>query len=64
MDRYDENAFYYSPTENVWCWEQSSKGKIFKASTKSELLKIKNKNYLGSGNYKREKYKLLFLTLI
>ena len=39
MDRYDENAFYYSPTENVWCWEQSSKGKIFKASSKSELLR-------------------------
>ena len=58
MDRYDENAFYYSPTENVWCWEQSSKGKIFKASTKSELLKIKNKNFLGSGNYKKEKYNL------
>ena len=54
MDRYDQNSFYFSITENLWCWKQTSSGKIFKAETKTELLKIKEKQFIGSGNYKRE----------
>jgi len=54
MERYDQNSFYFSPDENVWCWKQTSTGKIFKASSKSELLKIKEKKFIGSGNYERE----------
>ena len=52
MERYDQNSFYFSPDENVWCWKQTSTGKIFKASSKSELLKIKEKNlnYLDFSN--------------
>ena len=56
-NRYDENSFYFSITENMWCWKQTATGEIFKAKTKSELLKIKNKKFIGSGNYHRE-YKL------
>ena len=36
MDRYDKNSFYFSITENLWCWKQTSSGKIFKAETKTE----------------------------
>ena len=54
MDRYDQNSFYYSITEELWCWKQTSTGKIFKAKTKSELLSIKEKQFVGSGNYERE----------
>ena len=54
MDRYDKNSFYFSITENLWCWKQTSSGKIFKAETKTELLKIKEKQFIGSGNYERE----------
>ena len=53
MDRYDQNSFYYSITEELWCWKQTSIGKIYKAKTKSELLKIKEKQFVGSGNYER-----------
>ncbi len=56
-NRYDENSFYFSITENMWCWKQTATGEIFKAKTKSELVKIKNKKFIGSGNYQRE-YKL------
>tara|TARA_Y100001958_G_C21221635_1_gene547007 strand:+ start:1322 stop:1807 length:486 start_codon:yes stop_codon:yes gene_type:complete len=56
-NRYDENSFYFSITENMWCWKKTATGEIFKAKTKSELLKIKNKKFIGSGNYHRE-YKL------
>ena len=51
---YDKNSFYFNSSENLWCWKQTSTGKIFKASTKTELLKIKEKQFIGSGNYKRE----------
>ena len=54
MDRYDQNSFYYSITEELWCWKQTSSGKIYKAKSKSELLKIKKKQFVGSGNYERE----------
>ena len=54
MERYDQNSFYYSITEEMWCWKQTSTGKIFKAKTKSELLSIKEKQFVGSGNYERE----------
>ena len=54
MDRYDQNSFYYSITEELWCWKQTSSGKIYKAKSKSELLKIKGKQFVGSGNYERE----------
>ena len=54
MDRYDQNSFYYSITEELWCWKQTSSGKIYKAKSKSELLKIKEKQFVGSGNYERE----------
>ena len=54
MDRYDQNSFYYSITEELWCWKQTSSGKIYKAKSKSELLKIKEKHFVGSGNYERE----------
>ena len=54
MDRYDKNSFYFSITENLWCWKQTSTGKIFKAETKTELSKIKEKQFIGSGNYERE----------
>ena len=54
MDRYDQNSFYYSITEELWCWKQTSTRKIYKAKTKSELLKIKEKQFVGSGNYERE----------
>ena len=54
MDRYDQNSFYYSITEELWCWKQTSSVKIYKAKSKSELLKIKEKQFVGSGNYKRE----------
>ena len=54
MERYDQNSFYYSITEELWCWKQTSTGKIFKAKTKSELLSIKEKQFVGSGNYERE----------
>ena len=37
MDRYDKESFYFSITENLWCWKQTSTGKIFKAKTKTEL---------------------------
>ena len=53
MDRYDKDSFYFSITENLWCWKQTSTGKIFKAKTKTELLNIKEKEFIGSGNYKR-----------
>ena len=57
MDRYDKNSFYFSITENLWCWKQTSSGKIFKAETKTELLKIKEKQFI---DYEREprEYKL------
>ena len=54
MDRYDQNSFYYSITEELWCWKQTSSGKIYKAKSKSELLEIKEKQFVGSGNYERE----------
>lgn len=54
MDRYDKNSFYFSITENLWCWKQTSTGKIFKSESKTELLKIKEKQFIGSGNYERE----------
>ena len=54
MERYDQNSFYFNITENLWCWKQTSKGKIFKAKTKSELTKIKDNQFIGSGNYDRE----------
>ena len=54
MERYDKNSFYYSVTEELWCWKQTSSGKIYKAKSKSELLKIKEKQFVGSGNYERE----------
>ena len=54
MERYDQNSFYYSITEELWCWKQTSTGKIFKAKTKSELSSIKEKQFIGSGNYERE----------
>ena len=54
MDRYDQNSFYYSITDELWCWKQTSSGKIYKAKSKSELLKIKEKQFVGSGNYERE----------
>ena len=54
MDRYYQNSFYYSITEALWCWKQTSSGKIYKAKSKSELLKIKEKQFVGSGNYERE----------
>ena len=54
MDRYDQNSFYYSITEELWCQKQTSSGKIYKAKAKSELLKIKEKQFVGSGNYERE----------
>ena len=54
MERYDQNSFYFNITENLWCWKQTSTGKIFKAKTKSELTKIKDSQFVGSGNYERE----------
>ncbi len=54
MERYDQNSFYFNITENLWCWKQTSTGKIFKAKTKSELTKIKDNQFIGSGNYDRE----------
>ena len=54
MERYDQNSFYFNVTENLWCWKQTSTGKIFKAKTKSELTKIKDSQFVGSGNYERE----------
>ena len=39
MDRYDKNSFYFSITKNLWCWKQTSTGKIFKSESKTELLK-------------------------
>ena len=51
---YDKNSFYFNTSENLWCWKQTSTGKLFKASTKTELLKIKEKQFIGSGNYERE----------
>ena len=54
MERYDQNSFYFNITENLWCWKQTSTGKIFKAKTKSELTKIKDNQFIGSGNYERE----------
>ena len=56
-DRYDQNSFYFDLTEKLWCWKQTSTAKIYKAKTKSELLQIKEKKYIGSGNYDRD-YKL------
>ena len=53
MNRYGKYSFYFSITENLWCWKQTSTGKIFKAKTKTELLNIKEKEFIGSGNYKR-----------
>ena len=58
MDRYDKDSFYFNSTENVWCWKQTSTGKIFKASTKSKLLKIKEREFIGTGNYERDEYNL------
>jgi len=57
MDRYDENSFYFSATEELWCWKKTSTEQIFKAKSKSELLNIKKKQFVGSGNYER-KYNL------
>ena len=54
MERYDQNSFYFNVTENLLCWKQTSTGKIFKAKTKSELTKIKDSQFVGSGNYERE----------
>lgn len=54
MERYDQNSFYFNVTENLWCWKQTSTDKIFKAKTKSELTKIKDSQFVGSGNYERE----------
>ena len=54
MERYDQNSFYFNVTENLWCWKQTSTGKIFKAKTKSELTKIKDSQFVGSGIYERE----------
>ena len=54
MERYDQNSFYFNVTENLWCWKQTSTGKIFKAKTKSGLTKIKDSQFVGSGNYERE----------
>ena len=51
MNRYNKDSFYFSITENQWCWKQTSTGKIFKAKTKTELLNIKEKEFIGSGNY-------------
>ena len=45
-NRYDQNSFYFDLTEKLWCWKQTSTGKIYKAKTKSELLQIKEKKYL------------------
>ena len=56
-NRYDQNSFYFDLTEKLWCWKQTSTEKIYKAKTKSELLQIKEKKYIGSGNYDRD-YKL------
>ena len=53
MNRYDKDSFYFSITEKLWSWKQTSTGKIFKAKTKTELLSIKKKEFIGSGNYKR-----------
>ena len=39
-----ENSFYFSIIKNMWCWKKTATGEIFKAKTKSELLKIKTKN--------------------
>ena len=54
VKKYDKNSFYFNTSENLWCWKQTSTEKIFKASTKTELLKIKEKQFIGSGNYERE----------
>ena len=56
-NRCDQNSFYFDLTEKLWCWKQTSTGQIYKAQTKSELLQIKEKKYIGSGNYDRD-YKL------
>ena len=51
---YTEDSFYFNSTEQLWCWKQTSTEKIFKAKTKSELSSIKEKQFIGSGNYERE----------
>ncbi len=49
---YTKDSFYFNSTENLWCWKQTSTHKIFKAKTINELKKIKEKNFIGKGNYK------------
>jgi len=48
---YTKDSFYFNSTEQLWCWKQSSKNIIHKASTIEELKKIKNKELVGQGNY-------------
>ena len=48
---YTKDSFYFNSTEQLWCWKQSSKNIIHKASTIEELKKIKNKELIGQGNY-------------
>ena len=48
---YTKDSFYFNSTEQIWCWKQSSKNIIHKASTIEELKKIKNNELIGQGNY-------------
>ena len=48
---YTKDSFYFNSTEQLWCWKQSSKNIIHKASTIEELKKIKNNELIGQGNY-------------
>ncbi len=48
---YTKDSFYFNSTEQLWCWKQNSKNIIHKASTIEELIKIKNKELIGQGNY-------------
>ena len=49
---YTEDSFYFNSTLQQWCWKQTSTGNIFRATSISELKKIKNKHYIGYGNHK------------
>ena len=55
-NRYYKNSFYLVSQKK--CGVEADFTEIFKAKNKSELLNIKNRKFIGSGNYSRE-YKLI-----
>ena len=52
---YTKDGFYFKETTSMWCWKQESKGIIHEAKSIEILKKIKDKEFIGKGNYDHSK---------